>query len=52
MVEDGTMFKRDEPIRWRCSKCGYVHEGTDAPDVCPSCKHPQGYYEPACMDFN
>jgi rubrerythrin len=51
MVENGTLYKRDEPIRWRCSKCGYVHEGTQAPDVCPSCKHPQEYYEPACMDF-
>ena len=49
MVEDGNVFKRDKPIKWKCSKCGYIHEGTEAPEVCPSCKHPQSYYEPACM---
>ncbi len=46
MVEDGTVFKREEPIKWKCSKCGYVHEGTEPPAACPSCKHPKEYYEP------
>lgn len=46
MVENGTVFKRDKPIRWKCSKCGHIHEGTQAPEVCPCCKHPQGYFEP------
>jgi len=50
MVEKGTVFKRDEPIRWRCSKCGHIHYGTEAPNKCPSCKHPQSYFEPANMD--
>ena len=51
MVEKGTVFKRDKPIRWKCSKCGYVHEGTEPPETCPSCKHPREYYEPECMCF-
>jgi rubrerythrin len=51
LVEDGTVFKRDKPIRWKCSKCGYIHEGTEPPEKCPSCKHPREYYEPECMCF-
>jgi rubrerythrin len=40
MVENGTMFKREKPIRWKCSKCG---------EKCPSCQHPKGYFGPACL---
>lgn len=50
-VEDGTVFIRDEPIRWKCSKCGYIHEGKEPPKKCPSCKHPKEYYEPEDMDL-
>lgn len=49
MVEKGTVYKRDEPINWKCSKCGYIHNGTQPPEKCPSCKHAREYYEPACM---
>ena len=49
MVKAGTVFKRDKPIKWRCSKCGYVHEGTEPPKECPNCKHPHNYYEPEDM---
>ncbi len=52
MVEDGTVFKRDKPIRWKCSKCGYIHEGTEPPSRCPSCDHPKEYYEPESMSFD
>ena len=51
MVEKGTVLKRDEPIKWKCSKCGYIHEGTEPPEKCPSCKHPKEYYEPESMSF-
>lgn len=51
MVENGTVFKRDKPIRWKCLKCGYIHKGTEPPGMCPSCKHPKEYYEPECMCF-
>lgn len=52
MVENGTVFKREKPIRWKCAKCGFIHEGTEPPTTCPSCKHPKEYYEPACLDFH
>lgn len=45
-VTSGTNFKREEPITWQCRNCGYVIEGTEAPDLCPACKHPQAYFEP------
>ena len=49
MVEKGTVYKREKPIRWKCLKCGYIHEGTEPPEECPSCKHPREYYEPECL---
>jgi rubrerythrin len=52
MVEDGTVYKRDKPIKWKCAKCGYIHEGTEPPAKCPSCAHPKEYYEPECMCFD
>ena len=51
MVENGTVFKRDKPIRWKCAVCGYIHEGTEPPGKCPCCKHPKEYYEPESMEF-
>jgi rubrerythrin len=44
-VENSRVFKRDAPVKWHCRNCGYVHEGPEAPNVCPACKHPQAYYE-------
>jgi len=44
-VKAGTVFKRDKIVEWKCRNCGYVHEGKEAPKVCPACKHPQSYYE-------
>jgi rubrerythrin len=44
-VKNGTVFKKDKVVRWKCRNCGYVHEGKDAPDICPACNHPQAYYE-------
>jgi len=51
MVENGTVFKREQPIKWKCSVCGYVVEGKEPPPKCPSCQHPQKFYEPANMDI-
>lgn len=50
MVEAGTVYKREQAIKWKCSVCGYIHEGTEPPQQCPSCGHPQKFYEPANMD--
>ena len=43
-VEAGKVFKKDEPVRWKCEKCGYVHEGVESPDKCPACLHPKEYF--------
>ena len=50
MVESGKVFKRDAPIKWKCSICGYAYEGLEPPNRCPYCKHPREYYEPANLD--
>jgi rubrerythrin len=42
---DGTVFKKDGKVYWKCRNCGYIHEGDKAPLLCPSCKHPQAYFE-------
>ena len=44
-VQNGTTFKGDAPKGWKCRNCGYIHEGENAPDVCPTCNHPQAYFE-------
>lgn len=51
MVEKDTVYKRDKPIKWKCSKCGYIYEGKEPPKECPSCKHEREYYEPMCLCF-
>jgi len=44
-IEAGKVFKRDETVTWRCRNCGYLHEGNEAPVVCPACDHPQAHFE-------
>ena len=44
-LEAGKVFKRDGVIIWRCLNCGYIHEGKEAPQLCPACLHPQAYFE-------
>lgn len=45
------VFKREGAVRWKCRNCGYIHEGLEAPEVCPVCAHPQAYFEPACDGY-
>ncbi len=51
MVTDGTVFKRETPIKWKCSICGYAVVGTEPPSQCPYCKYAKEYYEPANLDL-
>jgi rubrerythrin len=39
------VFSGKKKVKWHCTNCGYVHEGTSAPKICPACRHPQSYYE-------
>lgn len=45
-IDEGTMWKREKPIKWQCRVCGYIFEGTEPPAKCPACNHPSQYYEP------
>lgn len=44
-LEEGKVFKRGEKVVWKCRNCGFLHEGTVAPQMCPACQHPQAYFE-------
>ena len=44
-IEEGKVFQKDAPVLWRCRNCGYLHEGPEAPQVCPACDHPQAHFE-------
>ena len=50
-VELGEVFKRGEPILWKCRNCGLVTESDEAPKLCPACKHPQAHYEPWAQNY-
>jgi rubrerythrin len=44
-LEGQTIFKKPEKTTWVCRVCGRIHEGNEAPKVCPVCGHPQAYFE-------
>jgi rubrerythrin len=44
-IDSGMVFEREEAVRWKCRKCGYIHEGKKALEHCPACHHPKGYFE-------
>jgi len=50
-IKNNMVFKKDKIVKWKCRNCGYVHEGKNAPDSCPACKHPQAYYELLCENY-
>ncbi len=44
-ITNDRVFKKETATTWRCRNCGYLHEGTEAPDVCPACAHKQEHFE-------
>ena len=50
-LESGKMFKSEDIVIWKCSNCGYIHEGKEAPAECPACLHAQGYFEVASEEM-
>jgi rubrerythrin len=44
-IEAGKVFKKEAPTTWRCRNCGYLHEGTEAPEMCPACAHERAHFE-------
>jgi rubrerythrin len=50
-LERGRVFHRDGVATWKCRNCGYLHEGTEPPAICPACAHPRDYYELWCETY-
>ncbi|MFH1381633.1 MAG: rubrerythrin [Chloroflexota bacterium] len=50
-VANGEVFKKKAPVKWHCTNCGYIFEGTEPPKECPACKHPQAFYEVLTENF-
>lgn len=44
-VQNNSVFKKPDSVKWHCRNCGYIYEGKEAPQKCPACQHPQSYYE-------
>jgi rubrerythrin len=44
-VREDKVFRKDQPVKWKCDNCGYVHEGLEAPEKCPACLHPRAHFE-------
>ena len=50
-LETGKVFQKDTVVRWKCRNCGHIHEGKDAPKVCPVCQHPQSFQEVKAQNY-
>jgi len=50
-VSKGMVFKREKPVLWKCRNCGRVHEGPEPPKKCPTCQHPQPFFELYCENY-
>lgn len=43
-LSSGYLFKQSTKVKWFCTNCGYIHEDEEAPELCPVCQHPQGFF--------
>lgn len=50
-LESGSVFKKEKEVWWVCRECGYVHFGVEPPEKCPSCDHPQAFYQVKCEEY-
>lgn len=50
-IETSQVFEKSEVKVWECRNCGHLVVGTKAPDVCPTCNHPQSYFEVSANNF-
>ena len=50
-VEAGEVFTHEGVKVWKCLNCGHLHVGPEAPEVCPVCNHPQGYFEEQVVNY-
>lgn len=47
-IRTDSMFKSYTESYWQCMNCGYIHEGMEAPAICPLCKYDRSYFKPYC----
>lgn len=50
-LKKGNIFKKEQELEWKCRNCGHVFLGKEAPDLCPTCAHPQAYFEVKCENY-
>ena len=50
-IKEDNVFKKEESVVWVCRNCGHVHVGKTAPKVCPTCNHPQSYFELKSINY-
>ena len=50
-IEKGEVFEREGVKVWKCINCGHLHVGPKAPKVCPTCNHPQSYFEEQAINY-
>lgn len=43
-LENGILYKSEKEVEWKCLNCGYIHKGTNPPEICPVCKKPHTWY--------
>ena len=50
-IFDHTVFKKNTQVYWKCRNCGFIYLGVNVPEECPTCHHPQAYFEMLCDNF-
>ncbi|MCL6635323.1 MAG: rubrerythrin family protein [Peptococcaceae bacterium] len=50
-LQKGKVFKKEQDLEWKCRNCGHIHYGKEAPEVCPTCAHPQAFFEIRCENY-
>ena len=50
-IETAQVFEKSEVKVWECRNCGHIVVGTKAPDLCPTCAHPQAYFEVSLENY-
>ena len=50
-LNNGTVFKRDDVVVWKCQNCGHLHVGAEAPEICPVCAHPKAYFVQQVVNY-
>lgn len=44
-IQNNTVFKKEKAVKWKCRKCGYIHEGKEALNIYPACSHTKAHFE-------